>query len=143
MAISRHLLRSFGMGLTRLLNPLIMRLAGSPHVPMLAIIQHRGRRSGRLYSTPVGARPTTDGFVLPLTFGEQTDWFRNVRATGGCTIHWMGIKYSVVEPEIITWAAARVAVYPLERFFMPLIGIEQFVQFRHASESGNDSQASG
>src|SRR5215472_14302219 len=65
---------------SRLLNPLAVKLAGSRALPMLAVIQHRGRRSGRAYATPAGARPTSEGFVIPLTFGERTDWFRNVQA---------------------------------------------------------------
>ena len=42
--------------LTRLLNPLIRRLAGRRHFRMVAQIWHVGRRSGRLYMTPAGAR---------------------------------------------------------------------------------------
>src|SRR5215471_11483953 len=56
---------------TRLLNPLLLSLAGSRHMPMFAVINHQGRRSGRSYSTPVGARKTVDGFIIPLTFGQQ------------------------------------------------------------------------
>jgi deazaflavin-dependent oxidoreductase (nitroreductase family) len=123
---------------TRLLNPLTLTLAGSQRLPLLAVIQHRGRRSGRSYATPVGARPTADGFVIPLTFGKRTDWFRNVLAAGGCVIRWNGAEYPVVEPEVVDWATARAACYPVERILMPLIGIEQFVQLRHAPASRND-----
>ena len=42
----------------RVLNPLIVRLAGRPGVPLLVVLRHRGRRSGRAYATPVVARPT-------------------------------------------------------------------------------------
>lgn len=125
--------------LAHLLNPLILAFAGSPRLPMLAVIHHRGRRSGRSYATPAGARPTADGFVIPLTFGEQADWFRNIRAAGGCTIRWKGADYAVIEPEVVDWATARPAYYPLERVLMPLIGIEQFVRLRHARASKNNS----
>ncbi len=128
---------SFYVG-ARLLNPLTLALAGSQRLPLIAVIQHRGRRSGRSYATPVGARPTADGFVVPLTFGERTDWFRNVRAAGGCVIRWNGAEYPVVEPEVVDWATARSACYPVERLLMPLIGIKQFVRLRHAPASGND-----
>ncbi len=124
---------------TRLFNPLTLKLAGSRRLPMLAVIQHRGRRSGRSYSTPAGARPTADGFVIPLTFGEQADWFRNVWAAGGCVIRWKGADYPVIGPKVVDWATARSACYPLERALMPLIGIEQFVQLRQAPASRNNS----
>src|ERR1051326_9185889 len=71
---------------TRHLNPCMLSLARSGRVPMVAVIHHRGRRSGRAYTTPLAARKTKDGFVIPLTFGKQVDWFRNVQAAGGCTI---------------------------------------------------------
>jgi deazaflavin-dependent oxidoreductase (nitroreductase family) len=124
----------------RLLNPLMLSLAGSPRLPMLAVIYHRGRRSGRSYATPLGARPMADGFVIPVTFGERANWFRNMQATGGCEIRWKGANYSLTDPEVIDWATARSAFYPVERILMPIIGIEQFVRLRHASASSDLSQ---
>ena len=124
----------------RRLNPLILSLAGSRHLPMFAVIYHRGRRSGRTYTTPLGARPTADGFVIPLTFGEQADWFHNVQAAGGCVIRWKGVDYALIEPVVIDWASARPAFYPVERVVVPLIGIEHFVRLRHAPASSDLSQ---
>jgi deazaflavin-dependent oxidoreductase (nitroreductase family) len=134
--VVRNLLR---LG-TRLLNPLILSLAGSRRLPMFAIIYHRGRRSGRSYSTPLGARPTADGFIIPLTFGKQADWFRNVQAAGGCVIRWKDADYPLIEPEVVDWATARLAFYPLERALMPIIRIEQFVRLRNAPTSTHLSQ---
>jgi|SRR6266571_1855319 len=125
---------------TRRLNPLMLSLAGSHRLSAFAIIHHRGRRSGRSYTTPVGARPTVGGFVIPVTFGEQANWFRNVQATGGCEIRWKGANYSLTDPEVIDWATARSVFYPVERILMPIIGIEQFVRLRHASASPDLSQ---
>ena len=138
-AISRTARTLLRLG-TRLLNPLILSLAGSRRLPMFAVIHHRGRRSGRLYSTPVGARLTRDGFVIPLTFGRQADWFRNVQAADGCVIRWKGSDYVLIEPEVIDWATARSSFYPLERVMMPIIGIEQFVRLRNAPSSVSLSQ---
>lgn len=125
---------------TRILNPLILSFAGSRHMPMFAVINHQGRRSGRTYTTPVGARKTADGFIIPLTFGNQADWFRNVQAVGACVIRWKGADYQLVEPEVIDWATARPSFYPLERVMVPVIGIEQFVRLRNAPASTHLSQ---
>jgi deazaflavin-dependent oxidoreductase (nitroreductase family) len=138
-AISRVTKTLLRLG-TRLLNPLILSLAGSRRMPMFAVIHHRGRRSGRSYSTPLGARPTADGFIIPLTFGKQADWFRNVQAAGGCVIRWKGADYPLTEPEVVDWASARSAFYPLERVVMPIIGIEQFVRLRNAPTDVSLSQ---
>jgi len=116
---------------TRLLNPLIVRLAGKRYVRAYAVIEHRGRRSGRTYTTPVAARRTADGFVVPMAFGEQADWYRNVLAAGGCVIRWNGVAYHVVEPELIDWATARLALHPVERMLAPLFS-KQFVRLRLA-----------
>ena len=117
---------------TRLFNPLTRRFAGSRWFPLFALVRHRGRRSGRVYATPVGARPTPDGFVIPLTFGTSADWFRNVQAAGGCVVRWRGAEYPVVAPAVVDWATARSAAYPAERIALPLLGITRFAQLRHA-----------
>ncbi len=57
--------------MTRVLNPLMRKLAGRRHVRMAAEIRHVGRRSGRRYVTPVGARVSGGVAVIPLTIGNQ------------------------------------------------------------------------
>lgn len=119
---------------SRRFNPIMMALAGRRRLPIFAVVRHQGRRSGRAYATPVGARPTADGFMVPLTFGEGADWFRNVRAAGGGLIRWNGTDYPVIEPEVVDWATARPAFSLVERALIPLIGIEQFARLRRAAE---------
>ena len=45
--------------MTKILNPLIRTMAGRRHFRMAAQIRHVGRRSGRSYMTPAGARLTS------------------------------------------------------------------------------------
>ena len=137
--VSRAALSSLRVG-TRLFNPLTLALAGSRYLPLFAVFHHSGRRSGRSYTTPVGARRTADGFVIPLTFGERADWFRNVQAAGACVIRWRGADYPVIEPAVVDWATARPAFYPVERVLVPLIGIKQFVRLRNAPAGSPLSQ---
>src|SRR5258707_6625069 len=101
-AVSRIALSSLRVG-TRLFNPLTLALAGSRRLPLFAVVHHRGRRSGRSYTTPVGARRTADGFVIPLTFGDRADWFRNVRAALACVIRGRGIAFPWLEPDRSDW----------------------------------------
>jgi deazaflavin-dependent oxidoreductase (nitroreductase family) len=75
------------------LNPLIVRLAGRRHFRMAARLTHTGRRSGRTYLTPVGARRAGDMVLIPLTFGNQSDWSRNVLAAGHCSLRLAGARY--------------------------------------------------
>jgi len=70
---TRRVIRS----VARLVNPLVLRIAGGRHMPVVGIIHHRGRKTGRPYATPLGIRPATaGGFVMPLTFGESAGWYR-------------------------------------------------------------------
>lgn len=119
----------FGLG-SRVLNPLMAKLAGRRHVRLFAVLQHRGRRSGRLYETPVVAQRTSDGFVVPMPFGEKTDWYRNLRSAGEGMIRWNGVVYHVVEPRMVDWTAARPYFHRLERLAVPVVGIKRFVRLR-------------
>src|SRR2546426_7479234 len=49
-------------------NPLVLLIAGRRWMPIVGILHHRGRRSGRIYASPLGMRPAPGGFVIPLTF---------------------------------------------------------------------------
>ena len=122
--------------LTRMLNPVMLKLAGRRHMPMAAQIRHVGRRSGRPYVTPAGARLTGDTFVIPLTFGNQSDWSRNVRAAGGCTIRLDGTEYRAVEPTLADRDQARPVVRaafgPVERAMFRMLGIRQYLLLRRA-----------
>src|SRR5437879_1406840 len=55
----------------RLINPVILSIAGRRWMPVLGVLRLRGRKSGRIYTTPLGMRPLGDAFVMPRTFGEN------------------------------------------------------------------------
>jgi deazaflavin-dependent oxidoreductase (nitroreductase family) len=117
----------------RFVNPLIARIAGTRLMPFYGVLKHRGRRSGRTFSTPVVVRPTADGFIVPMPWGEQTDWYRNVRAAGGCTIRWKGRDYPMQQPEVISAdEAAAVFKGPL-RGIMRRFGINSCLRLHHRS----------
>jgi deazaflavin-dependent oxidoreductase (nitroreductase family) len=102
-------------------------------VHQFALVYHCGRRSGRAYVTPVGARPIADGFVIPMTFGEGADWVQNVQAANSGTIQWNGTNYLVADPVIVDWVVARPAFHRLERVLIPRLGITRFVRLTTAS----------
>ena len=126
---ARRLIRS----VARVVNPLVLRFAGRRHVPVLGILHHRGRRTGREYATPLGIRPAAaGGFVMPLTFGEAAGWYRNIRAAGWCVVTWRGSDHAMAGPVIVDRAAALPAFPRYERLALRLAGIEQFVWLRDA-----------
>ena len=117
--------------LTRILNPLIVRLAGRRHFRMAAQIRHIGRRSGRSYVTPAGARLRGEVIMIPLTFGNRSDWSRNVAVAGACSIRLDGRDYQASQPEFLDRDQAGELIgpmfSPLERASFRLLGIRQFM----------------
>jgi deazaflavin-dependent oxidoreductase (nitroreductase family) len=122
--------------LTKVLNPVMMTMAGRRHVRMAAQVRHVGRKSGRQYVTPVGAGRSGDTFVIPLTFGNQSDWSRNIRAAGGCSIRMNGVDYRVNQPELADRAQAapvvRAAFGPVMRAGFGVLGIRQVLLLKLA-----------
>ena len=123
--------------MTKMLNPLIVKLAGGRHFGMAAQIRHVGRRSGRTYTTPVSARRSGDMVVIALTFGNQSDWSRNVRSAGGGSIRIEGQDYDVTSPHFISRQEARplvqAAFSPMERAGFRMLGIKQVMSLRVVS----------
>jgi deazaflavin-dependent oxidoreductase (nitroreductase family) len=127
--------------MTRVLDPLIRKFAGRRHFRMAAEIRHVGRESGRAYVTPAGARVRGDVAVIPLTFGNQSEWSKNVRAAGGCSIRIDDQDYAATEPQLVDRAGAgpllRSAFGPIERASFRLLGIKQYLRLRVVPERSN------
>ena len=58
----------------------------APWAPGWAVVVHRGRKSGRVFRTPLWAFRRGDSYVIALTYGTGSDWLRNVTAAGGCEL---------------------------------------------------------
>lgn len=120
--------QSVPLRLSRLTNPLTLRLAGKRWNPVFAVVVHTGRRSGRSYETTVAARRIDGGFVVSLAFGPRVDWYRNVMAAGRATIRWRGADYAVIRPEVIDAATGRSAFHPIQRLLVRLAGIDGYIR---------------
>jgi deazaflavin-dependent oxidoreductase (nitroreductase family) len=68
--------RGFARFNRRFANPVIRHVAGS--IGPLTLIRHRGRRTGRAFSTPVMSFTTDDGLVIGVVYGSNSDWVKNV-----------------------------------------------------------------
>lgn len=80
-------------------NPLLGTIAWI--VPPMAIVHHVGRRSGKQYRAPVVAFQTASGFIIPMTYGTDVDWGRNLLAAGGGEVEQLGRRYKLRKPRII------------------------------------------
>lgn len=96
-AALRTLIRSSNK---HLLNPLMLRLAGR-RFWYASVITHVGRRSRKVYRTPIVSDRLRDDVIIPLPYGTQVDWVRNVMSSGEAVIVTKGRSLRVVSPEII------------------------------------------
>lgn len=92
------------------------------------VIHHVGRRSGRTYSTPVVAKLTTNGIIIPLPYGPDADWCRNLRAAGHGTLTLQGAEYAVENPAIVGADVAGPLVPRATARVWRWLGIEKYLQ---------------
>jgi deazaflavin-dependent oxidoreductase (nitroreductase family) len=78
----------------------MLHLAGKRHW-YAAKVEHVGRRSGRPYETPVIAVPVEGGLAIPLPYGQDVDWCRNLQAAGGGVVVRQGRRHTVSEPVVV------------------------------------------
>jgi|GEM_PF-147915 len=133
----RHLIR-LAAGV---LNPLVLLVAGRRWMPVVGVMRHRGRVSGREHATPLGMRRLGSSFFVPRTFGEDAAWYRNVIAAGGCTVKYLGRNYTLVEPEVVGYATAAPAFPRYELLQFRLIGINEFLRLSLVPAAGRGAGA--
>ncbi len=117
----------------KVLNPFTLSFAGRPYSPY-AIVRHVGRKSGRQYTTPVVAQRTEEGFVIPLPYGEDTDWHRNVQAAGEAVIASQGHAYHVARPEVVDAAEGTKAYGPVMTWLLEGAGVQQYLRIRRVPD---------
>jgi deazaflavin-dependent oxidoreductase (nitroreductase family) len=88
-------------------NP-VLRL-GATRLPRMAVIEHRGRSSGKRYRTPVMAFVEDGVFVVVLNYGTQSDWVRNVEAAGSAGVLHRGKHFRLTHPRVVPVESAGLA----------------------------------
>lgn len=114
-----------------LMNPLQMKSAGTAGA-YASVIRCPGRRSGRVYETPIVPVRTGDGFVIALPYGSRANWCRNVLASGSATLVHDGATYAVEEPEIVPMSAVETCFSPSEQRSHRLFGVDECLRVRTA-----------
>jgi deazaflavin-dependent oxidoreductase (nitroreductase family) len=104
-------------------------------LPGFGIITNAGRKSGKLYRTPVNVFRRTDGFLIALTYGRDSGWVRNVMAAGGCQLETRHTLYDLDAPIIVHDPSRR--RFPLiVRTILGLIGANDFLRLSISRERG-------
>ena len=96
-------------------------------LPGFGILTHVGRKSGKVYRTPVNVFRASNGFTIVLTYSSQSEWVKNVLAAGGCEIETRGKKYQLSAPKVIRDPTRRRFPVPV-RFVLRLVGADEYME---------------
>jgi deazaflavin-dependent oxidoreductase (nitroreductase family) len=133
MPIPRQVRRWNRVGLNRVSRHV------APHVPGLGVVIHKGRRSGRTYQTPVNVFGVDGGYVIALTYGQDTDWVKNVMADGRCELRTRRRLIPLTSPELFRDETRR-DIRPAERQVLRLLGVADFLSLKTAGQQGPSAE---
>jgi deazaflavin-dependent oxidoreductase (nitroreductase family) len=100
-------------------------------VPGLGIVIHVGRRTRRVYRTPVLVFRTPEGFRIALTYGRDSDWVKNALAHAAIRLITRRTEHELTDPELVTDPHRR-HVPRLERGLLRLLRVADFIDFHTA-----------
>jgi deazaflavin-dependent oxidoreductase (nitroreductase family) len=96
-------------------------------VPGFGILTHVGRRSGKVYRTPINVFRVSNGFIVALTYSSQSQWVKNVLAACGCELQTRGKKYHLSAPNVVRDPTRRRFPTPV-RVILRLVGADEYME---------------
>jgi deazaflavin-dependent oxidoreductase (nitroreductase family) len=120
----------FRRPVTRYVDPVLRPVAR--RLPSFGILIHQGRKTGRIYRTPINVFRRADTYLFFLTYGSDVEWVKNILAAGYCSLETRGQVVKLVEPELIAdpeLGPAPTAVRFVER---RLAGATEYLRMRTA-----------
>jgi deazaflavin-dependent oxidoreductase (nitroreductase family) len=122
MRFRKRTLAAFNIAVT---NKITGRFAD--RLPGFGIITHVGRKSGRVYHTPVNVFRAPNAFLVALTYGRESEWVKNVLAAGGCELETRGKRYHLTAPTIVHDPTRQRFPIPV-RIILGFVGANDFMQ---------------
>ncbi len=125
----------------RILGPLATRMPG------MGVVVHVGRKTGRVYRTPVIVFRRGNRFVIALTYGRESEWVRNVVAQDGCELETSRHRLQLTNPYLYRDEKRR-AVPGFVRMMLGMLNVSDFLELTdqasgvrvgHHGEEGNQS----
>lgn len=111
----------------RWFNPWMLRYAGHGW-SYAARLEHRGRKSGALHATPLWVEPVAGGFLIPMPYGRNVDWARNLLHADAGVLQDHDVRYPVGNPRIVPTNTVEPELPRLIRLVAHLYGIRDFVR---------------
>ncbi len=110
-------------------NRVAVHLAGL--LPGTGIVIHVGRRSHRVYRTPVLVFRTKDGYRIALIYGRDSDWVKNALDHGAVRLVTRRRQHELSTPEIVVDPHRQHVPWP-GRLFLGLLRVTEFIDFHAA-----------
>jgi deazaflavin-dependent oxidoreductase (nitroreductase family) len=107
--------------------------AGS--LPGFGILTHVGRKSGKVYRTPVNVFRASNGFIIALTYSSQSEWVKNVLAADGCELQTRGSKYQLSAPKVVHDPTRRRFPIPV-RLVLRIVGADEYMELSTSRSRG-------
>ena len=96
-------------------------------LPGFGILTHIGRKSGKIYRTPINVFRTADGFIIALTYSSQSEWVKNVLASGSCELKTVSRKYRLSDPKVVH-DPTRWRFPFIVRLVLGLVGADEYME---------------
>ena len=125
-AIHEHYQKVIAKLASRYFNPFSKKLAG--RFPPWDQIYHIGRISGREYFTPIVSVPIERGYIIPLPYGKDTDWCKNIRASKEFKLIRLKKVIPLKNPTVIGKEKALAAFAPILRSLLSFSRTELYLR---------------
>src|SRR6202008_2700299 len=96
-------------------------------LPGFGILTHVGRKSGRVYRTPINVFRASNGFLLALPYSSQSEGVKNVLAAGGCEVKTRGKEYQLSSPNVVHDPTRRRFPIPV-RVVLRIVGADEYME---------------
>jgi deazaflavin-dependent oxidoreductase (nitroreductase family) len=96
-------------------------------LPGFGILAHVGRKSGKVYRTPVNIFRASNGFIIALTYSSQSEWVKNVLAARGGDLRTRGKKYQLSAPKVVRDPTRQQFPLPV-RVVLRIVGADEYME---------------
>ncbi|MGA8149591.1 MAG: nitroreductase family deazaflavin-dependent oxidoreductase [Terriglobales bacterium] len=96
-------------------------------LPGFGILTHVGRKSGKVYRTPINVFRASNGFIIALTYSSQSEWVKNVLAAGGGELKTRGKKYQLSAPKVVRDPTRKWFPFPV-RLVLRTVGANEYME---------------
>jgi|ERR1700733_470801 len=96
-------------------------------MPGFGMLTHVGRKSGKIYRTPVNVFRRPGGFLIALTYGPDSEWVKNVLAADGCQLVTRRVRYELSAP-VVVHDQTRGQFPIIVQLVLRMMGAEYFLQ---------------